>query len=182
MKRILFLSIALAVGSITAWGQRGTEVRGRITDERDATVAGAEVRLRARTGRELSVTSGDDGTYVFANVAPGDYILEVRAKGFASFASRLTLAPGQSAKQDVQLSIDAISETVSVIGTGTAQTVDETSKAINVLEQSLIEARREISLSESLRGTAGVRIQQQGSAGALTSVRLRGQRPFDTAV
>src|SRR5262249_16616201 len=58
----------------------------------------------------------------------------------------------------------------------------ETSKAITVLDNQTIETKREIQLSESLRGIPGVRVQQQGSPGALTSVRLRGQRPFDTAV
>ena len=82
----------------------------------------------------------------------------------------------------MSLSIEAISETVSVTGTGTAQTVDETSKAVSVLNDSFIETKREVALSESLRGTPGVRIQQQGSPGALTSVRLRGQRAFDTAL
>jgi iron complex outermembrane receptor protein len=51
-----------------------------------------------------------------------------------------------------------------------------------VLDNQTIETKREIGLSESLRGVPGVRVQQQGSPGALTSVRLRGQRPWDTAV
>jgi outer membrane cobalamin receptor len=33
-----------------------------------------------------------------------------------------------------------------------------------------------------LRGIPGVRVQQQGSPGSLTTLRLRGQRNFDTAV
>ena len=182
MKTILLLTVLLAIGPPTAAAQSGTELRGRVTDERDANIAGAEVRLRSRAGGELSTTTDDNGTYSFTNVAPGEYVLEIRANGFASSAARVTVTRGQSVKSDVRLSIDSISETVSVTGTGTAQTVDETSKAISVLDNSTIETKREIGLSESLRGIPGVRVQQQGSPGALTSVRLRGQRTFDTAL
>jgi iron complex outermembrane receptor protein len=182
MKRFLFLVIAIAINAAVAFAQSGTELRGRVTDERDASIAGAEVRLRSRAGGELSATTDDTGTYIFTSVAPGEYVLEIRAKGFASSATRVTVSRGQSVKSDLRLSIDAISETVSVTGTGTAQTVDETSKAITVLGNSAIENKREIGLSESLRGIPGVRVQQQGSPGALTSVRLRGQRTFDTSL
>jgi vitamin B12 transporter len=181
MKKYLTL-ITILVVSAVAFAQSGTELRGRVTDERDASIAGAEVRLRSRAGGELSATTDDNGAYSFTNVAPGEYVLEIRANGFASSAARVTVKRGQSVKSDVRLSIDVISETVSVTGTGTAQTVDETSKAISVLGNSSVEMKREIGLSESLRGIPGVRVQQQGSPGALTSVRLRGQRTFDTAL
>ncbi len=182
MKRILFLVIALAISAATTFAQSGTELRGRITDERNANIEGADVRLRSRSGGELSTTTDGNGTYAFTNLAAGDYVLEVRANGFAASASRVTIQRGQTSANDVRLSVEAINETVSVTGTGIAQTVDETSKAISVLDNSSIETKREIGLSESLRGIPGVRVQQQGSPGALTSVRLRGQRTSDTAL
>lgn len=165
-----------------AFAQSANSINGRVTDERDANIAGAEVRLRSRAGGEFLTTTDDRGGYAFTNVGPGDYVLEVKANGFAAFATRVTVTRGQSVTNDVHLSVEAISETVSITGAGTAQTVDETSKAITVLDAQTIEAKRETGLSESLRGIPGVRVQQQGSPGALTSVRLRGQRPFDTAV
>src|SRR5437588_3993145 len=109
-------------------------------------------------------------------------MLEVRANGFASFTTSVALSRGQSILKEIRLSVEASNEAVIITATGTAQRIDETSKAISVLENQTIEAKREIGLSESLRGIPGVRVQQQGAPGALTSVRLRGQRPFDTAV
>ncbi len=53
---------------------------------------------------------------------------------------------------------------------------------ISILDASQIEAKEEINLPEALRGTAGVSVQQQGSPGALTTIRLRGQRTYDTAI
>src|SRR6185503_2740041 len=55
-------------------------------------------------------------------------------------------------------------------------------KAVTLIGSDQIEARHEVSVAEALRQTPGVRVQQQGSIGALTTVRLRGQRNFDTAV
>jgi len=123
------------------------------------------VRLRSRAGVELSATTEDNGAYAFMNVAPGEYVLEIRANGFAASASRVTIQRGPTVTNDVRLSVEAINETVSVTGTGIAQTVDETSKAISVLDNSAIETKRETGLSESLRGIPGVRVQQQGSPG-----------------
>jgi outer membrane receptor protein involved in Fe transport len=109
---------------------------------------------------------------------PGDYVLEIKASGFASVALAITMTTGESVTKDVTLSVEAVNETVTVTPSGTTQRVDETSKAITVLDNQTLETKREIGLGESLRGVPGVRVQQQGSPGALTSVRLRGSAAF----
>lgn len=183
MKTILLLIVLLAIGAATAFAQSGTELRGRVTDERDASITSAEVRLLSRIGGELRTTTDDNGVYAFKNVAAGEYILEVKTKGFAAFTSKgLRIESGQSLTNDVRLSVEAVSENVIVTPTGTAQRADEISKAVTVLDDESIEAKRELTLAESLRGTPGLRVQQQGSMGTLTSLRLRGQRNFDTAI
>lgn len=175
------LVLVLAI-SLCAFAQDPSSISGRVTDERGAGVPGAEVQLRSRSGAQSFATADDNGAYSFKNVPPGDYAIEVRAKGFASFTSdERNVVRGQSITNDVKLSVEAVSENVVVTATGTAQRIDEVSKAVTVLDDQSIEARRELTLSESLRGTPGVRVQQQGSIGALTSIRLRGLRSFDTA-
>lgn len=173
---ILFLS-----GFASA--QTNSSITGRVTDSLGASVAGAEVRLRSRNGAQSVALTDNNGAYAFKNVAPGDYVLEVKKSGFAGFTSNdLKVAVGQSLTNDVKLSVEAVSESVIVTANGTAQRIDEISKAVSVLDDQSIEARRELTLSESLRGSPGIRVQQQGSIGALTSVRLRGLRNFDTAI
>ena len=181
MKKYLSL-VLIVLTSAVAQGQSRATVSGSVTDQRNANVFGAEVRLISRTGGIATTTSDGNGRFEFKNVSAGDYILEVKAVGFSSTAMPLTAALGQVVTKDVALSIEAVSETVVVTPVGTAQRVDEASKAITVLDNQDIESKREIALTESLRGVPGVRVQQQGSPGSLTSVRLRGQRPFDTAV
>jgi iron complex outermembrane receptor protein len=178
--RAVFIILALAM---SAFAQNSISISGRVTDPHGASVAGAEVRLRSRNGWQTVAITDDNGGYAFRNVAPGDYFLEIKKSGFAGVTSNeLKVANGQSLTYDVNLSVEAVTESVIVTANGTAQRIDEVSKAVTVLDDQSIEARRELTLSESLRGTPGIRVQQQGSIGALTSVRLRGLRNFDTAI
>jgi iron complex outermembrane receptor protein len=175
---ILFFSL-----SANVFAQGGATVKGRVTDESGASVAGAEVHLRSRTGIRLFGRTNEDGAYAFNGLAPGDYILEISARGFAVVTSEeLRVERGQVAGRDFILPVAAINENVVVVATGTPQRADEVSKAVTLVEDRQIEARRELTLAEALRGTPGLRVQQQGSYGALTSLRLRGQRNFDTAI
>jgi outer membrane receptor protein involved in Fe transport len=186
MTQPLRVWIAIAfifAGSLSILAQSNpSSIGGRVTDQLGASVAGAEVQLRSRSGAQSIAVTDHNGAYSFQNVAAGDYVVEVKAKGFANVTANLDLPRGKALINDVKLSIDAVSESVVVTANGTPQRIDEISKAITVLDDQMIEARRELTLPESLRGTPGVRVQQQGSIGALTSVRLRGLRNFDTAI
>jgi len=167
---------------MAAAGQTGTSISGRVTDERNASVAEAEIALSSRSGAQLVAVTDNNGAYNFKGLGAGDYVVEVKAKGFAAFTSKpLHLTRGQALQNDIQLAVQAVNANVVVTATGTAQTTDEISKAISVLTDQVIESKRELTLAESVRGLPGVRVQQQGSYGALTTVRLRGQRTFDTA-
>lgn len=181
----LLCVICLTTGSgrVQAQGLPSASISGHVTDENGAGVLGADVQIRSRSGAHLLVITDSHGDYNFKYVVPGNYVLEVTAKGFATFtSSELSLARGRSLTNDVRLSVQAVNETVVVTANGTAQRADETSKAVSVLSNQSIEARRELTLTESLRGVPGVRVQQQGSIGSLTTLRIRGQRNFDTAI
>lgn len=177
------LLIFLFTFSISVSAQNGASVSGRVTDERGANIASAEVRLRSRSGIKLSARTDEEGVYAFKGLAPGEYILEVTARGFAVQTSEeLRVENGQEAKRDFTLSVGTINENVVVVAAGTPQRADEVSKAVTLVGDEQIEAGRELTLSEALRGTPGLRVQQQGSYGTITSLRLRGQRNFDTAI
>jgi len=183
MKRNLLLAIMVFSSSIVVTAQTAASINGRVTDERNASVADAEVSLSSRSGAQLVVVSDNNGAYIFKGIAPGDYVVEVKAKGFAVFTSKpLHVTRGQALGNDIQLSVQAVNASMVVTANGTAQTTDEISKAISVLSDQIIESKRELTLAESVRGLPGVRVQQQGSFGSLTTIRLRGQRNFDTAI
>jgi iron complex outermembrane receptor protein len=182
MKQILLIIVALLLTS-TVGAQTGTSLRVHVTDTHNANVARANVALIERSGARTLTVTDDNGAYTFSNTAPGDYVVEVRARGFVTFTSKsFHVARGQTQSVEVGLAVEGVSESVVVTATGTAQRIDEISKAVNVLDNATIESKREVTIAEALRGVPGTRVQQQGSPGALTSIRLRGQRPFDTAL
>jgi iron complex outermembrane receptor protein len=181
MRKILLVLVSLLV-CVSARAQSVTDIHGRVTDERNASVAEAEVSLQSRSGAQLVAVTDNNGAYTFKGIGAGVYVIEVKAKGFAVLTSKpLHLTRGQSLANDIQLAVQAVNASVVVTANGTAQTADETSKAISVLSDQVIESKRELTLAESVRGLPGVRVQQQGSYGSLTTIRLRGQRTFDTA-
>jgi vitamin B12 transporter len=167
----------------SAAAQNVTSINGRVTDEQGAIVAGADVQLRSPQGSQLAATTDANGAFSFANLSPGNYIIEVKKAGFATLSSDpVNLERGKAIDLALRLKVASIDESVVVVATGVPQRADEISKAVTVVEDNEIEARREVSLPEALRGTPGLRVQQQGSPGTITSLRLRGQRNFDTAI
>jgi len=166
-----------------ALAQTHASLRGHITDEQGAAVAGAEIRLDSRNGLRILAFSDHRGGYSFTALTSGWYIFEVQAPGFAAFTSEeIRLERGQTLTRDLQLGLGTVNENVVVVAAGTPQRADEVSKAVTIIDDQAIESGREILIAEALRGTPGLRVQQQGSMGTLTSLRFRGQRNFDTAI
>ncbi len=181
-KRLLIVVFVLTIATnIFAQGTEG--VSGTVVDENGAKVAGAQVVLRSSSGVYLATATDQAGAFKFERLRSGSYFVEVKANGFSVFTSEeIEFQRGDRRQVNVELKIASINESVVVTATGTVQRADEVSKVVSTLEAQEIEAKHELSLSESLRGTPGVRVQQQGSPGSLTTLRLRGQRNFDTAV
>ena len=177
----LIVCLALCIGS-AATAQTHASISGRVKDEQGANIAGSDVRLRAREGSQQTTRTDADGSFHFDKLAPGNYLVEIKTSGFATLISEIHLARGQTEHLELNLKIAVISESVVVTANGTPQRADEISKAMSVVDSQQIEAKHELTLAEALRGVPGLRVQQQGSLGELTSLRLRGQRNFDTAI
>lgn len=179
--RFVLLALLFLIAPLTR-AQEGARVHGTVTDETGAKVTGANVTLRSRLGPQQSTSTNQTGEYTLSGLRPGLYLVEVRAEGFAVFTSRDTEIKSSDVVIDVQLKPAGINANVIVTGSGTAQRIDEVAKVVTTLDTDELEKRDEFTLAEGLRGVPGVRIQQQGSLGALTSIRLRGQRTSDTSI
>ncbi len=180
--RLCALLFALSF-SLNVFAQNSTGISGSVTDEKGAKLPGAQVVLNSSAGLQLNTTTDQSGAFNFENVPSGSYFVEVKASGFSVFTSEeIQFNRGESKQLPIQLKVAAINASVVITATGTAQRADEVSKVVSTLDSQEIEAKHELSLSEALRGIPGVRVQQQGSPGSLTTLRLRGQRNFDTAL
>ncbi|PWT90788.1 MAG: hypothetical protein C5B55_09160 [Blastocatellia bacterium] len=179
LSSITFLLLLFPVTS----AQSSASIKGTVTDQNGGSITRAQVVLNSRSSFQLATTTRDNGEYSFKDLSPGVYLLEVRAEGFATFASEeVRIDKGEVKELNMRLSPAVVSASVVVSATGTVQRTDEVAKVVTNLDQQSIEAKHELTLAEALRGVPGVRVQQQGSTGALTTLRLRGLRNFDTAV
>ena len=182
MNKMAAIIFSLTI-SLNVFAQGNGGITGTVTDDNGAKVAGAQVVLTSSNGVHHNTSTDQSGTFEFRNLRSGSYFVEVKIPGFSTFTSEeIRFIRGENKNVPVQLKIAAINASVVVTATGTAQRADEVSKVVSTIDAGEIEAKHELSLTEALRGTPGVRVQQQGSPGALTTLRLRGQRNFDTAL
>ena len=182
--------IAIAFGLLlvltqSALAQSGTTtISGHVKDPQGANLPGATVTLYARERTfSLTTTTDSTGAYRFEKLAPGEYLVEAKAEGFASASARqVVVERGQAATLDVSLELLGVRSTVVVTASDTSQSVDEVSKAVTVVDRQEIDERDESSIAESLRTVPGLRVQQLGGPGSFTSIKTRGLRNEDTAV
>ena len=180
---LFFQFLLTTILTLNVYGQSSGKIQGSVTDSNHAKISGAQVTLRSDAGLQLATSTDQNGAFQFNSLIPGTYYLEVKAAGFSLYAAdQVRLTRGEERKLDIVLEIAAINESVVVTATGTAQRIDDAAKVISVIDAQNIDERHHLGLAETLRGTPGIRIQQQGSPGSLTTVRLRGQRNFDTAI
>jgi len=183
MKKTILAIIITLIASTSLLAQNGGTIRGVVTDENGAKVAGVRVVLNSMAGVQVTTQTNGAGVFEYNGLRAGSYLIEVKADGFSEFTSEAIQLERTATKElAVQLKVAAINASVVVTATGTAQRADEVAKVVSTLDAEEIEAKHELSLAEALRGTPGVRVQQQGSPGSLTTVRLRGQRNFDTSL
>ncbi|HLL77675.1 MAG TPA: TonB-dependent receptor [Pyrinomonadaceae bacterium] len=163
----------------------GATLAGRVTDPRGAGVPGAVVTLHARAPRvvRLTAVADESGAYRFARLAPGDYLVEADARGFAPAAAReVRVSQNENATLDLRLELAGVSAEVVITASDTAQRVDEVSKAVTAITWREAEERGEFSVPELLRTVPGLRVERFGGPGAYTTIKMRGLRYQDTAV
>lgn len=121
MKRcqLLCTLVVLALGFAavpSARGQATTSLRGAVTDPSGAAVPDAVVHLlNSDTNFERTAATDAQGTYVFAEVLPGNYHLVIEAKGFARYQrTKIQLLVHLPATINASLKIGSAQETVTV--------------------------------------------------------------------
>ena len=190
MKKTISTISVIAIGLLlvltqSAFAQNATtSITGHVKDPQGANVPGATVTLYGRERTfSLTTTTDSTGTYHFEKLAPGEYLLEAQAEGFASAsAQQVVVERGQLATLDISLELSGVRSMVVITASDTPQSVDEVSKAVTVLDKQDIDERDELAITESLRTVPGLRVQQLGGPGTFTSIKTRGLRNEDTAV
>lgn len=180
MRALFFWFAAAALAGVPGHSQ---SLSGRVADPSGAPVSDARVHVVARNGQSrATVQTGSDGKYSFPALAAGEYLVEARAEGFGASEPLPVRISAEGASLDLTLDLPRLSTAIQVTAAGTAQTVDEQSKALDIIDAPQIAARAEITVAEALRTTPGVRVQQLGGPASFTRVLTRGGRAYDTSV
>ena len=116
----MFLLMLTMVNMRLLWGQSGTSsaFAGSVLDKSGAAIPRAQVTAtEVNTGSVRVVQSNQEGRYLFSQVNPGTYRIEVRAEGFGAGQSQPTLVSvGETATVNFTLLPAAISQSVEVTG------------------------------------------------------------------
>ena len=110
---ILFFAI-----SSSALAENLASLSGTVVDPTGAVVSGATVALQSigDQGEQQAVTN-PDGSYAFADIAPGIYQLRIEAQGFGPVIhDRIALKEQDSLTIDIKLALNSESTTVEVSG------------------------------------------------------------------
>jgi hypothetical protein len=91
-------------------------IAGTVRDTSGAVVAGAEITIVSRaTGEGGKVFTNKDGDYVKNSLAPGEYQLIIRAKGFKAYpVNHVNVLITQTCRADAQLEIGDVKESVTI--------------------------------------------------------------------
>jgi hypothetical protein len=113
---LLLLAGALAVPALA---QTSTAtIRGKVTNDQNAALAGAQVTAVGTTsGFVTTVKAAPDGAFQLGNLTPGEYIISVSAQGFEERSQTVTVRVGQSLNVTFVMTPTAvISESITVVG------------------------------------------------------------------
>jgi hypothetical protein len=127
---LLAIACCLTLAPPASAQESTAELRGRVVDPQDAPIPGVTITVTNQaTGVVRQTVSNTDGTYFLTAISPGSYELVAELPGFTKYNRRdIRLDLGRTTTLDVQLTVGALTETVTI----TAQTplVDLTSKEI----------------------------------------------------
>src|SRR5882762_2771347 len=93
---------------------------GTVTDPQDAVVSGAKVMLtNMQTGQVSTLTSNAAGAFASGSLAPGQYRVQVSAKGFSSVSIPVTVQIGNTTSANAKLQLGQESQVIEVAAEAT---------------------------------------------------------------
>ena len=107
---VYLLALSPAIAQID-----NSTLTGLISDPSNAVVAGAKVTVRSQATNVGRTTESDSaGYYYFAALAAGQYEISVTREGFQHIAQQITIETAQKARQDFNLTVGRIENTITV--------------------------------------------------------------------
>ena len=176
--RLLSLAVVVCVSIAPARAQRYGEVFGKIVDSSQGGVSDAAITIIDEdTGFRRTVQSETGGAYAVGSMVPGSYKITVRKEGFRQVVMfGVKVSAGAAARQDFQLPLGSMEESVTVVGTAPALERPDASAGgqfdLDEVGQLPLNGRGVITLLELIPGT-NVIPATRGDAGQFTTSGMR---------
>jgi iron complex outermembrane receptor protein/vitamin B12 transporter len=169
---VLFGLFMLA-GAVAAAKTTGS-VEGKVVDPVGAVIPNAEVSLLREGKAVTSTKTGPEGTFTFAEVDAGQYVVHVVAAGFAPQDVPANRVASGTVSLEITLQVGALRQEIVVSDTGSSLPESQVGASVTVLDQSELDALNKLDLLDVLRQVPGLAVIQTGQRGGTTSVFARG--------
>ncbi len=172
--RFLFPLLLIAAVASPAFGQTATVLDGRLVNSLNGDpLAGAAVVIDEP---KREVVSGQDGTFHFDNLAPGTYHVWVRAQGYSSRRTEITVPTAGGAPVELRVDFDLHFQEVASVSAETRSQFDAF-QPTTVLSGQELTKQLESSLGATLDNQPGIASRSFGSAPSRPVIRgLDGDR------
>jgi hypothetical protein len=116
---LMILMVSALLSSLVFAANTNARIMGTVIDPQNAVVAGAQITAtNTATGVVYATVTGTNGTYLFAELPIGSYMIKATAQGFKTFtATGIVLNIDQEYVQPVRFEIGAVSQVVQVSAT-----------------------------------------------------------------
>ncbi len=138
------LLLVSGLGVQAAFGQLAVTtatLSGTVTDSSGSVIPGAEVNLSSpERGITRVFTTGAQGAYSFAQLPPSTYEMTIKEQGFLTYVQKgLQLDAGQSASQNVVMTIGTSSQTITVTSEASLLNTENSNISAEVNSKQIVE-------------------------------------------
>ena len=132
--RVLYIAVLVLGLTGFAFAQTSTsEVNGVVKDTSGAVISGATIHLiDVATNTQITTTSTNEGTFLFANVRPGTYRIVAEQTGFSRKEIQdVKVNVGVPVTVNIELAAGAVQETVTVSASDVAAPINNTNAELS---------------------------------------------------
>lgn len=177
IRRIIFLLMAFAIGStcISAQSNKVTDanIGGHVIDtENGEHMPGCVIKI---LGTSLTTVTDGSGHYIFRDLKPGDYTLEVSCTGYETTRLETSVAADQTVELNFNIRPDAFMLDQVVVTSSKSETRRrESPSLVNVINGATFLRVGACSLADGLDFQPGVRVENDCQNCGFTQVRING--------
>ncbi len=185
---LCFPAAAMAQGSNVANGQaerasaRGS-IAGEVTDSTGAVLHGAKIKIDPA---KITAVSNEEGSFLVAGLAPGDYTITISYLAFKDFTKTVTVDAGRTVQLNVVMEVASKSQQVVVtaeVPHGEAEALNQQENADNLLQvqpSEVITSLPNANMADAVGRMAGVTLERNEGEGMY--IQIRGTEPRLTNV